>query len=113
MDIDELCLNMANKLVELKATNVVVLDIENKSKIAKRMIICSCNDNQETKHLANAIKDDYKEILPCLHIDGSFKGVWISLDFKDIFINIFTKETRLKYNIEKLWKDNKNFIEIK
>ena len=113
MDIDELSLSIANKLLELNATNVVVLDIEKKSKIAKRMIICSCDDNQQTKNLANFIKEEYKDTLHCLHTDGIFKGVWIVLDFKDIIINIFAKDTRIKYNIEKLWKDNKNFIEIK
>ncbi len=113
MDIDELCLNIANKLVANNAKDVVILDTEKKSKVAKRMIVCSCDDNQQTKLIANIIKEEYKDVLPCLHTDGIFKGVWIVLDFKDVVIHIFTRDTRAKYNIEKLWKDNKNFIEIK
>lgn len=113
MDIDELCLNMANKLLENKATNIVVLNTEKRSKIAKRMIICSCENNQQTKTTSCILKEEYKNIMPCLHTDGIFKGVWIVLDFKGVIVHIFTKEARCKFNIEKLWKDNKNFIEIK
>ena len=63
--------------------------------------------------IKNQMGEEYKDVLPCLHTDGIFKGVWIVLDFKDVVIHIFTRDTRAKYNIEKLWKDNKNFIEIK
>ena len=28
---------------------------------------------------------------------------WILMDFGDVIVNIFTKEMREKYNIEKVW----------
>ncbi len=30
---------------------------------------------------------------------------WILMDFGDVIVNIFTKEMREKYNIEKVWGD--------
>ena len=38
-------------------------------------------------------------------IDGKQNSGWILMDFGDIVVNIFNKETREKYNIERVWGD--------
>lgn len=110
MDIDEIVQKIGLKLLELGATNVQLLEIESKSKVAKRLVVCTASNNQNVKKVAYDIKDTFKNEITCLHTDGIFKGDWVVLDFKDILVNIFTKETRAKFNIEKLYKDAKNTI---
>lgn len=112
IDIDELLTLMSNYLVDNKATDVMVLDVERKTKATKRLLICTASSAQNAKDLASAFKEEFNKYSLCLHTDGIFKGEWIVLDFKDILVHIFTKETRSRYNLEKLYKDSKNFIQI-
>ena len=75
-------------------------------------MIATIQNPQEAKTLALKFKQLFSEKYVCLHSDGLFKGDWIVLDFKDILVHIFTKETRARFNLEKLYKDSKNFIQI-
>lgn len=112
MDIDEIVQNVGNKLLEYGATNVQILEIESKTNITKRLLLCTASNNQNAKAYAYNIKEQIKEFATCLHTDGIFKGDWVVLDYKDFIIHIFTKETRVKYNLEKLYKDSKNCITL-
>jgi len=44
-------------------------------------------------------------------IEGKQNSGWILMDFGDIIVNLFTKEMREKYSIEKIWRDCE-FIEV-
>ena len=112
IDIDETIKEMSDYLVENGATNVVMLDVEKKTKTAKRLVIATAKSSQFAKTLALSFKEHFSKQMLCIHSDGLFKGDWIVLDFKDIIVHIFTKDTRNKFNLEKLYKDSKNFITI-
>ena len=110
MDIDLLVEEIGKSLIKLGALKVELIETEQTSKIAKRLIVCSAQNNQISKNIAYDIKDQFKDKIECLHTDGIFKGDWIVLDFKDVIIHIFTKETRQKFNLEKLYKNSNNSI---
>ena len=44
-------------------------------------------------------------------IEGKQGSGWILMDFGDIIVNLFTREMREKYSIEKVWGDCQ-FIEV-
>ena len=113
MELDELTLYIGNKLLEMSASDVELLQVEQKSKLVKRLVLCTASDCFHAKNLASMLKEDLKNSARCYHTDGIFKGDWIVLDFDEIVVHIFTKETRQKFNIEKLYKDAKNFVELK
>ena len=51
-------------------------------------------------------KDKMAELGEALHHkEGLGDSGWILLDFGDIIINLFTKQQRDHYNIEKVWSD--------
>lgn len=102
---------IAIKLQEFSCKKIDILDISKKTNQAKIMIISSVLNEQKAKVIANDILLFIKEQnLEIINIDGAFKGEWIVLDCKEIIIHIFTETTRVKYNLEKLWKDSKNLI---
>jgi len=37
------------------------------------------------------------------HVEGLQSGQWVLIDCRSIIVHIFTKETRIFYNIERLW----------
>ena len=55
-------------------------------------------------HITDTLSAD--KIKP-LHIEGHENLKWILIDYADIVINIFNKQTREYYNIERLWGDAK------
>ncbi len=40
-------------------------------------------------------------------IEGNQKSSWVLMDYRDIIIHLFTKEDRLFYDLERIWKDGK------
>ena len=109
-DIDEVAKNMSIYLVENGATNVIIIDVEKKTKVAKRIVLATAKNSQTAKTMALGLKESFSNQIICMHSDGLFKGDWIVLDYKDILVHIFTKDTRNKFNLEKLYKDSKNYI---
>ena len=39
--------------------------------------------------------------------EGESSSGWILLDYKDVIVHIFDKDTRSFYNLEKIWSDAK------
>ena len=56
-------------------------------------------DNVEEKLAANEIRPK--------NIEGYNTANWILLDYRDILIHIFDKESRGFYDLEHLWRDGK------
>ena len=112
LDINDLSSQIAGKLFEYGALDIQIIQTQEKSKIAKRLVVCTAQDNQAAKKMAIDLKEYFKTSIQSLHTDGIIKGEWVVIDYKDIIVHIFTKNARQKYNIEKLWKDSKNTIVV-
>ena len=57
-----------------------------------------------------ALADDVEDALTAdgydlRSVDGKNGTGWVLLDFGDVIINVFERETRERYNIEKVWGD--------
>ena len=46
-----------------------------------------------------------KEGIEPRRIEGAQSAVWILMDYQDVILHVFTKETREFYNMERLWAD--------
>ena len=46
-----------------------------------------------------------KEGLFAKSIEGKNGSGWVLMDFGDVIVNLFTREMREKYSIEKVWGD--------
>lgn len=38
-------------------------------------------------------------------VEGNQKSTWILMDYGDIIVHIFSKEDRLFYDLERIWRD--------
>lgn len=89
-----------------RAEDIQVLGIKDLTIIADYFIIANGNSNTQTKALADEIEFKLKEkgITPA-RVEGYQGGNWIILDYSDIVIHVFYKETRNFYTLERLWSD--------
>ena len=71
-------------------------------------IICTSDSDPQTRAITNHIKDTLaKEGIKAWHTEGYQHLKWVLIDYVNIVINIFNKESREFYNIERLWADAK------
>ena len=59
-----------------------------------------------------AMADNVEEELgkagyPCKQVEGYQSANWILMDYGDIIVHVFDKESRLFYDIERVWRDGK------
>jgi ribosome-associated protein len=91
-------------LDDMKIENIKVIDVEKKTTLTKLMVI---GTGRSVKHLDSSV-DKLKSELKALDIiSPKIEGKntdWLLLDLGDIIVNLFTEDTRKKYNMEDLWK---------
>ena len=91
-------------LDELKAENVVELDVRNHASFTDFMIFASGKSTRHVKSIANEVIEAAKAAsLPPLGFEGEDVGEWILVDLGDVIVHIMLPETRQFYELEKLW----------
>ncbi|MDE5066382.1 ribosome silencing factor [Wolbachia endosymbiont of Drosophila malagassya] len=85
-----------------KGHDIVTFDVQNKTVIAKYMIIASGNSSRHVKALAEHV---IKSLKPHdkIDVEGMDEGNWVVLNFQGIMVHIFRPEVREYYKIEELW----------
>jgi ribosome-associated protein len=73
----------------------------------KYFIICHGNSNTQVDAIAHSVEDTVKELLneKAWHKDGYRNSIWILLDYADIMVHVFQKDSRQFYDLENLWAD--------
>ena len=108
----DLAVKAAEAALKKKALDVTILDLSGLTVIADYFVICSGESTTQVKAVAAFIEEELaKKRKKPLGVEGASYSHWILLDYGDVVIHVFEKETRAYYNLEKLWMDAK-IIEI-
>ena len=104
----ELALTAAEAALDKKALDVIILELGELTFIADYFVICSGESTTQVKTIAEFIEHELtrKGITP-IGREGLKFSHWVLLDYGDVIIHIFEKETRAYYGLEKLWMDAK------
>lgn len=102
----------AEAALNKKALDVTILDLSGLTVIADYFVICSGESTTHVRAIAEFMEETFArgKIKP-LGVEGAAHSHWILLDYGDVIIHVFEKETRAYYNLEKLWMDAKT-VEI-
>lgn len=89
-----------------KADDIQVLEIKDLTILSDYFVIANGNSSTQTKAIADEVEYKMKEngIMPD-RTEGYQGSNWIILDYGDIIVHVFYKETRSYYNLERLWSD--------
>jgi len=73
----------------------------------KYFIICHGNSVTQVDAIAHSVEDTVEELIneSAWHKDGYRNSIWILLDYADVMVHIFQKESRKFYDLENLWAD--------
>ncbi len=106
MDIPFTLSKISQSASDLKAVDLVQIDMDGKSSLADFILICHGTSSAHTKGIADKISLNLKKegILP-IGVEGYDSGEWILMDFNTVIIHIFLEETREAFNLEEIYRD--------
>ncbi len=108
MEMLEIVKKAVDALEDKKAEDVKVIDIREVSSIADYFIIANGSNQNQLGAMQDAVDEAmYKSGLHAKQIEGNQNSTWILIDYNDIIVHLFSKEDRLFYDLERIWKDGK------
>jgi len=91
-------------LEDLKAVDIKVLNVRDLTTIADAMVICTGTSNRHVKSLAENVVDLARQRgFRALGIEGLGEGEWVLVDLNGVLVHVMQAQTRLFYQLEKLW----------
>jgi ribosome-associated protein len=97
----------ARKALEKKGEEVLLLDLREISTVCDFFILVTGQSEAHIWALAEWLRRQVRETfdLRPWHVEGRPGDRWILLDYVDWVIHIFHHETRVHYQLERLWGD--------
>ena len=103
----EIAKKMISILDEKDAKGIKLLHVEDQTILCNYFIICNGNSNTQIKAYAGELeyKMELCNVTP-RNIEGYAEATWIVMDYGCVIVHIFNRETRMFYDLEKLWSDS-------
>lgn len=106
MNSEALARKACEALDDLKAHNVVMLDVRKLTGVTDYMIIASGTSNRHVKALADSVDEALREAgRKPIGIEGTEDAEWVLVDFGDVLVHVMLQKTRDFYDLEHLWGD--------
>ncbi len=104
MNSEKLCELVVEALVDMKAQDIVNLDVRNMTTVTDYMIVASGTSSRHVRALvANVAEKAKKSGHRPTGIEGEIGGEWVLLDLQDVLVHVMLPKVREFYNLEKLW----------
>lgn len=96
-------------LEDKKAEDIKIIDIADVSVIADYFVIANGTNSSQVEAMVDQVTDELaKQKIHPERVEGIRSSGWILMDFNDVVIHIFSREDRLFYDLERIWRDGKN-----
>lgn len=95
---------IVDKLEDIKAKNIITIDVRGKSDITDCMIICTGNSNRHVRSIAERVAEEARHagMMP-FGVDGDPESEWVLVDLGEVMVHVMQDEARQRYQLEKLW----------
>lgn len=109
MEINNKLKTIVQALDSKKAEDIEVLGIKDLTVLTDYFVIANGTSTTHTKTLADEVEYQLSQqgIEPARK-EGYNGSNWIILDYSDIVVHVFYKETREFYQLERLWADGEH-----
>lgn len=107
---EELLALIIEGIENVKGENITLLDLrEIDNTPTDYFVICDGNSNTQVNAISGSIQRTVSKELKDKpwHVEGTETANWVLMDYINIVVHIFQKETRSFYNLEDLWGDAK------
>lgn len=98
---------ICESLLEKKAENITILDVQELTTLADKFVICHASSDVQIKAIADNVSRKTREKLdekPWKE-EGKDSRRWVVLDYVNVVVHIFKEEVRTYYALERIWND--------
>ena len=100
--------NAVDALEDKKGEDIKIIDISEVSPIADYFVLASGSNRNQVQAMADSVEEKmHKDGFHLKQVEGYDSANWILMDFTDIVVHIFDRESREFYDLERIWKDGK------
>jgi ribosome-associated protein len=105
MQAEQLVQVVIAALDELKAQDIVTIDVREKTSITDFMVIATGSSSRHVKSLADTVLEKTKEqgVRP-IGSEGLDSGEWGLIDLGNVVVHVMQAATRQFYDLERLWQ---------
>ena len=100
--------SVVNGMLEKKGQNVRLLDLRGiENAVCDYFIICEGGSNTQVEAIAESVEEIVKKETGQrpYRSEGWENALWILIDYINVVVHVFERETRYFYNLESLWAD--------
>ena len=95
-------------LNDKKGEDIKIIEIGKLSTVADYFIIANGSNAPHVESLVDNVEEELlKEKIHAERIEGVKSSGWILMDYSDVVVHVFSKEDRLFYDLERIWRDGK------
>lgn len=93
-------------LEEKKGEDIRIIDIRDISPIADYFILANGGNRNQVQAMADEVEEQMQKMGHALkQVEGYSTANWILMDYSDIVVHIFDRESRSFYDLERIWRD--------
>ena len=91
-------------LDDIKAKDIVKLDVRDMTTVTDYMIVASGTSNRHVQALVENVTEKARQAgHKPIGVEGEEGGEWVLLDLQDTLVHVMLPKVREFYNLEKLW----------
>lgn len=102
----ELALTAARAASDLKAQEIIALDVSERLVLTDVFLIASAGNERQVTAIVDAVEEAlHKAGAKAIRREGLRQARWVLLDFGDVVVHVQHAEDRVYYALERLWAD--------
>ncbi|MFE8072735.1 ribosome silencing factor [Marinobacteraceae bacterium S3BR75-40.1] len=106
MQADKLKDIVVEALDSLKAKDISVLDVRDRTSVTDYMVIASGTSNRHVRSLAeNLVTEVKKDGVRSPAVEGDETNDWVLVDLGSVVVHVMLPATREFYDLERFWRD--------
>ncbi len=91
-----------------KGEDIKILDIREVADFADYFVLATGNNRNQLEAMEEAVDEALiKGGAVHKNTEGNRDSGWILMDYGDVIVHLFDKESRAFYDLERIWKDGK------
>ncbi|MGV6846395.1 MAG: ribosome silencing factor [Lutibacter sp.] len=110
VSVDNLISSILKAIDKVKGVDIQILDLRAiENTVCDYFVICSGTSNTHVNAISGTIQKQVSKLSKekPWHVEGESNAEWVLLDYINVVVHVFQKQTREFYDIESLWGDAK------